>query len=828
MLDHVERLIKNGVAVHLLKKKSKAPVESKWSEAPVYTLAQLKKAYRDGMNVGFRPGKPSEVHGLFLHVIDADIRDVEKTEEAFDTLGDYFPDYMNYPEVASGSGGPSRHFYFFSDKPFSSRKFAHSEKFQMVFSEKLDRDVKKWDWELHLLGTGGNIVLPPSIHPDTGKPYRWISKIDFSDLMLGEGPIVDSEELAELIGRPSGEEYDPDDEKVQPIGLDIETAEDWISKLPKDDWIEDRDGWLKLGMALHHEFKGSTEAFNLWCSCSKLSEKFDKKDQKRVWRSFKNKHRPFRMASIRSVVRDIELEEEFINLEDDFDDDMDATPKKKSKYPDMIGEVIVDEHEELKNTKRAQKIKKAEVEAELGVKIPKKVARLNKRFALVRNQGKTIVIEEKRDGEITYGNLTDLHSWHENDRVPTENATEPVTKWWLRQKTRREYREGIVFEPDKVIEGAYNLWRGWSVEADKAEDPAKRCRLFLKHIRQIICRNDKACYEYLIGWLAHMVQKPGEKPGVAVVMRGKKGAGKDTIAVYFSGILKRHYMMISQREHLVGKFNAHQEKLMFLHVEEGYWAGSKQDEGPLKSIITSPTVTIERKGVDAFQVNSVLRILMTSNEAWVVPASGEDERRYFVVDVDDAYTKRGRLGADRREYFNALNAEMINGGREALLAYLQQYDLSDFEVRDPPETAALDEQKLAGLQGVDRWWADQLMAGELAFDVFDLSHTHPADWTEDAVSTLSTTIYDAYSDWARKQRFSAYLSNVQFFMQLQKLVNLQKTQRRVQGDRATVVRIPALRQCRTQLDEHMGTKIEWHGFQIPEAEDIEPEDDMDL
>jgi hypothetical protein len=49
--------------------------------------------------------------------------------------------------------------------------------------------------------------------------------------------------------------------------------------------------------------------------------------------------------------------------------------------------------------------------------------------------------------------------------------------------------------------------------------------------------------------------------------------------------------------------------------------------------------------VNAFQVLNALKIIMASNEKWVVPASG-NERRYAVFDVagarkqDHAYFKR--------------------------------------------------------------------------------------------------------------------------------------------------------------------------------------------
>lgn len=844
MLEHIEKLVKRGFAVHLLKKKSKSPANAEWSTAPVLTYAQLKQQYKPGMNVGVRLGKWSEVCGYYLHVVDLDIRDPKLADEAHEALESIFPDYAEYPCVMSGSGGESRHYYFLTSKPLRSLKLAHADTFTMVHDKRLGREVKKWDWEIELFGTGKQVVIPPSIHDVTGKPYVWLKQFDFMEILAEEGgPIPDEDIIAAINAVDDDAKYDPADPRYAPLGLELDELEADIKKLPQDDWLEDRDGWLRLGMAIHHETGGSKDGYDLWCDHSRLSKKFDAKDSKRVWKSFKNRHRPFRWASIKSVVRDIELEamlddDVFENLEDDMDLDR---PKKKLTADDLLGDIgdsddieyedlshIPDIGEEFTGTKRSIKIKKAEVEAELGVKVPKKIARLNRQHAVARVNGKTVIITEHKDGRVAFSGVNDFNNYYENDRVSSEKSTIPVSKAWLQNKQRRNYPEGIVFEPKNTDPDYYNLWRGWSIEPDKSGS----CELFLDHVKNIICRGDDKLYRYMIGWLAHMIQRPEDKPGVAVVYRGKKGAGKDTVAEYVSGMMKHHYMMISQPEHLVGRFNAHQQSLMLLHVEEGYWAGSKQAEGPLKSVITSPTVTIEHKGVNAFSINSVLRILMSSNERWVVPASGPDERRYFVVDVDDAWARSGRLGRDpvkRKRYFDAIRHEMTHGGREALLAYLMEYDLTDFDVRDPPDTAALDEQKLAGLKNVDLWWADQLMEGELKFDIMQLSAAHFYEWSRENVMALTDLIYESYEAWFRKQRYQGdMLSEIAFFLKLKELTDgqLARSRRRVNGERKYTTEIPKLSICRKAFDKAFGTKLDWKMYEIEEADPLIG-DDMD-
>ena len=176
----------------------------------------------------------------------------------------------------------------------------------MVHDPRLGRDVKKNDWEIELFGTGKQAVIPPSIHPDTGKPYVWRTGIDPEDLDMGIGRNVRSD-LVRSWGAQDDAERDDDDDvfgvmeemlRLQPIGLERHEIDAILADLP-DDWVEDRDRWLEVGQALHHEHEGSQAGFGVWCEWSERSGKFDPKDSRTVWRSFRNRTRnPVRMPSL--------------------------------------------------------------------------------------------------------------------------------------------------------------------------------------------------------------------------------------------------------------------------------------------------------------------------------------------------------------------------------------------------------------------------------------------------------------------------------------------------------------------------------------------------
>jgi hypothetical protein len=68
----------------------------------------------------------------------------------------------------------------------------------MVHDEKLGREVKKRHWEIELFGTGKQVAMPPSIHPDTGLPYRWDQPFNLEELALGLSPRIPAARLEEL------------------------------------------------------------------------------------------------------------------------------------------------------------------------------------------------------------------------------------------------------------------------------------------------------------------------------------------------------------------------------------------------------------------------------------------------------------------------------------------------------------------------------------------------------------------------------------------------------------------------------------------------------
>ena len=271
-------------------------------------------------------------------------------------------------------------------------------------------------------------------------------------------------------------------------------------------------------------------------------------------------------------------------------------------------------------------------------------------------------------------------------RVDTSSGrTMPAGPWWLGHSARREF-DRVVFAPGLEVPRAYNLWQGFAYEAR----PGKLHESFLEHLRTNVCSGKETYFQYLVGWMARLIQKPGQQGEVAVVLRGGKGVGKSFVAREFGKLFGRHYLHISNPSHLVGNFNSHLRDVIFLFADEAFYAGDKKHESILKTLITEDTIQIEAKGVDVEHYLNFVHLMMASNDAHVVRASG-DERRFFVLEV----------GAERQQqasYFGAIAGDLKAGGYENFLHFLLTYDLSNYNVRQVPRTAALLDQQESTLE----------------------------------------------------------------------------------------------------------------------------------
>lgn len=230
IMEEARRLHKLGFAIHWLRPKSKVPVESKWTTGPRKSWEYLKSTFKEGYNVGVRTGEASKINNGFLAVVDVDVKSEDKrhrgealkaARKIIQSLGSEF-----IPTVLSGRGGGSRHIYYLTREPFKtatpfrsdtlvkvsmpSKKPSKKELEQLTKKEIANGVRLSPAWEVSLYSAGRQVVLPPSIHPDSGKTYKWSRVLKYTH----ELPFIGVEKFLEGGAGNAGSERDDANSKA--------------------------------------------------------------------------------------------------------------------------------------------------------------------------------------------------------------------------------------------------------------------------------------------------------------------------------------------------------------------------------------------------------------------------------------------------------------------------------------------------------------------------------------------------------------------------------------------------------------------------------------
>ncbi|MCM2317898.1 MAG: bifunctional DNA primase/polymerase [Pseudomonas sp.] len=286
-------------------------------------------------------------------------------------------------------------------------------------------------------------------------------------------------------------------------------------------------------------------------------------------------------------------------------------------------------------------------------------------------------------------------------------------KWWQESEHRRMAQDA-VFDPTETCSPLMlNLFDGFPLKPSPAGKDG--CALIRHHLG-LLCGHRLDEYEFLVNWIAYPLQNPGAKMASSVVMFGAEGPGKSLL---WELVVKRIYgdygTTIGQAQ-LESQFTGWQSRKLFALAEE---VVSREEmrhyKGVLKHLVSGNTLQINEKNMPCREEKNHLNMVFLSNSTLPM-ALDEGDRRYLVLYVDRVMPK---------EYFDELVAEIDNGGVEAFYQYLMERDLTGFSAHAKPP---LNEEKQGLIDGslpAPRYFVRRWMAGETDFPPTDA--VHPKD-----------------------------------------------------------------------------------------------------
>ncbi|USU03900.1 DUF5906 domain-containing protein [Sphingomonadaceae bacterium OTU29LAMAA1] len=379
---------------------------------------------------------------------------------------------------------------------------------------------------------------------------------------------------------------------------------------------------------------------------------------------------------------------------------------------------------------------------------------------------------------------------------------------WFSSPRRRSY-DNVIFAPGQSLSSEFlNLWRGFAVEP---VDNPDGWRLLKEHLRLHVAGGDEAGYQYILNWLAFAVQHLDKPIGTALVLLGKKGAGKSIIIELFGYLFGQHTFVTSRMDDAIGRFNDRLETTVLLGLEEAIAPQNRAADGTLKDLVTRTTLRLEGKFFGVWTAPNHLRIIVTSNNEHVVRADGS-ERRYAVFEVTNPHQADPNA---RRAYFGRMVEQMETGGYAAMLGELLSRDIRGWNAEVIPETEALKRQKLLNLVNdpVRAYLYERLTEGvQITTGTASLgSPVH--HWSEtDTVNVPARDLSEDFRLFATSQGMA--FSERQLAMQLPKYMpsGFKSTTKRVSnGDySSSTVRVypfPALEIARARFEEVTGLLI---------------------
>jgi Family of unknown function (DUF5906) len=380
------------------------------------------------------------------------------------------------------------------------------------------------------------------------------------------------------------------------------------------------------------------------------------------------------------------------------------------------------------------------------------------------------------------------------------NPRQAVADFWTSPST--VMYKATAFTPEPMPESTLNFWVGPSPHAK-----AGNWLLLRDFLRDVICAGNQSAFDYLVRFMAHMIQKPEEKPGVMITLLGGQGTGK---GVYFSllrAIWPRTTLQAFNIDQITGRFNACLERNFIICMDEALFAGDRRAMDSLKSIITESILQIEQKFQPTRTIHSVHRLFASSNHSHFGNIELDDRRFVFLRVSDNKKQDTSYFG----EIAAAINDPATIG---ALVYYLKRKDLSSFDVRRKPDTSEHLKQKLKSLQGFDRFWYEVLETGYLNGTGKDFS-PQDDEWSA-PVFVPTNLLLDRYKDFNKTAQRHQTVQTAEVTTSVQRLCPSAQPDRQIwkqsgfaNGSQKRGLKLPALAVARSEFELAIGGKVDW-------------------
>lgn len=327
---------------------------------------------------------------------------------------------------------------------------------------------------------------------------------------------------------------------------------------------------------------------------------------------------------------------------------------------------------------------------------------------------------------------------------------------WAQSEYRKIYQlDNVGFDPSGDDDNIKcNTYDGWPTEPKQGD-----CQIALDLLDYLCSKqgNRQEVYEYILKWIAYIIQHPGAKMRSALTFHGPQGTGKNLFWEEIVMPIFGKYSLLIGQDALEDKHNDFASSKLLVIADEVVARYDLQHvKNKLKYYITCKTIRINPKNIAAYNETNHMNFVFNANG--ILPQLLElGDRRHGVVWTPEKLSKDF--------YYDVGKAIEHKGLIEAFHWYLlNEVDLTGFnEFVEPPMTDAKQ-------------------------DVIELSQSSPerfcCEWLDGQIEDMpanipiiSMELYEVYKYWCRLHGFTPH-NSANFIGQVSHMRGVAKTKPR--------------------------------------------------
>ena len=236
----------------------------------------------------------------------------------------------------------------------------------------------------------------------------------------------------------------------------------------------------------------------------------------------------------------------------------------------------------------------------------------------------------------------------------TGNDKKPFIKRWLScEHNIKKYDDIGLFPPPLVCPATmFNMWKPFvmDMETKAYVENEEGLNAFLNHI-DILCNHQKDVTDIIIKWFAQMIQYPAVKT-IMPTFFGGQGGGKTSLFEWIKILFGKGKVSETAQpsRDYWGQFNELMANSFLVVLSELSKKETMEAEAKIKGLVTDRILTINTKGLSAYEIYSAHRFGATTNNPDILTTK-EGDRRNLIIRCSDE--KKGDC-----EYFKSLRGYM--------------------------------------------------------------------------------------------------------------------------------------------------------------------------